>query len=369
MRLKLLSVLTLTVFGLVGCQGGEKASVTGAYGSGLTSGTVVMATGGSPAGVEVSVRGTGLTTTLGAAGNFAFAGVPDDAELDFRRADGIAASLALDGASTNMVIELAQTTAKKSSGRRRGAGRGSHAYEFEGLIVSASAEQIVVFTSKKEEVTIGLKPETIIRKGGTVLTAADLLVDTRVHVKAQKVEEAFTAIQIIVQNPADDDGDDEPVVRKEYEGIVVSSAEGQLVMLDSHRNEETFVLTAETIIRKGNTPVLATDIQPGWRVHVKATTAEDGTKTATLVIVQDDRNDDEGEVTLSGTVGTVGAADLTLETDSGVITVQTDATTSIRKKGKQITLAEIQPGDRIKVEGTTVTDTTVLAKEIEVKSR
>lgn len=371
MRFKLLSVLTLSVLGLVGCRGGEKASVTGAYGSGVMSGTVVMANGGSPAGVEVSVRGTGMTTTLGAAGEFAFAGVPAEADLDFRRNDGIAASMGVDGAATNMVIELAQTTARKATSRRRGAGRGVPALEYEGLIVSASAEQIVVFTSKKEEVTIGLKPETVIRKGGRMLTAADLVEGTRVHVKALKVEDALSAIQVIVQRlPGEDDGEDdgEEVVRSEYEGIVVSSAADQLVIFDSHRNEETFLLTAETVIRKGGTPVLATDIKPGWRVHVKSTAAEDGTKTALLVIVQNDRDDEEeGDVSVSGTVGTVGATDLTLETRNGVITVQVDASTRIEKKKQSIALTDVRSGDRVTVEGTRVDAVTILAKEIKVK--
>lgn len=368
MKVKFLGVIALSVLGLAGCRGGEKAAMTSSYGTGIASGEVVMVTGGSPEGVEVSVRGTGMTTKLGAEGRFAFAGVPDDAELDFHRGDGISASLPLEGASTNMVIALAQTTATRTS-RRRGAGRGGEkVYEFEGLIVSAAADQIVVYSSKKEEVTIGLKPETIIRKGGTMLTVADLLVDTRVHVKAQKVEDAFTAVQIIVQNRSedDDDGEDE-MVRREYEGTIVSSTDAQLVIFDSHKAEETFVLTADTVIRKGGTPLLATDLKAGWRVHVRATTAEDGTKTADLVIVQDDRDDEDAEVHLSGTVGTVGASDLTLQTGMSVVTIQVDASTKIEKKGQTIALTDIHAGDRIKVEGTKVADATILAKEIEVK--
>lgn len=173
---------------------------------------------------------------------------------------------------------------------------------------------------------------------------------------------------IVQRLPGEDDGEDEgeEVVRSEYEGLVVSSTADQLVIFDSHRNEETFVLTAETIIRKGGTPVLATDIQAGWRVHVKSTTAEDGTKTALLVIVQNDREDD-GELTVSGTVGTVGTADLTLETRSGVVTVQVDASTRIEKKRQPIALADIHSGDRVTVEGARVDDVTVLAKVIKVK--
>jgi hypothetical protein len=67
---------------------------------------------------------------------------------------------------------------------------------------------------------------------------------------------------------------------------VRSASATELVIVDSHRQEVTFVLTAETVIRKGNTPMAAADLQEDDRVHVRADTAADGTKTALLVIVQ-----------------------------------------------------------------------------------
>jgi len=273
---------------LVGCRGGERASVTGSYGSGVVSGEVVMAAGGSPANVEVSLRGTGMTATLADDGRFAFGGTPEGVQMDFRRGDGIEASLQLDASAQGMLIELAQSTAKKSSRRRRSVGGGgTKFYQFEGLIRTASAAQIVVYTSKKEEVAIALNAQTVIRHGNTVLTPADLAVDARVHVRAQGVENGYLALEVKLQEGQDDDGDDDPLPSvTEYEGMVISATAAQLVMTDSHRREVTFVLTAQTDIRKGNTVVLPTDIQPGWRVHVKATTAADGVNTAVRVIVQ-----------------------------------------------------------------------------------
>ena len=274
------------VVALVGCRGGEKATITGSYGSGVISGEVLMAAGGSPQGVEVSLRGTGMTTTLGAEGRFVFATVPERAELGFRRADGIDASLRLDQASGHVVIELAGTTAKKSSSRQRAVrGGGTKVYQFEGLIRSADAQQIVVFTSKKEEVTIALNAQTVIRKGNVLLTVADLLVDTRVHVKAQQGEEVFTALEVKVQREDEGEEEEESPALQQYEGLIVSATATELVLLDSHRTEVTFVIDGATVIRKGNTRLLATDLQPGWRVHVKASTAA-GIHTATRITVQ-----------------------------------------------------------------------------------
>jgi hypothetical protein len=372
----------LMVAALAACQGRETASITGGYGSGVISGQVVMAqSGSSPAGVEVSVRGTGQSLVLAADGQFSFAALPEGAELAFRRAtDSIAATYMLDQVSGHVVIELAQTTARKSGGRRRASGTGPKVEEFEGVVRSATAEQLVVFTSKQVEVTIALTPETIIRKGNTTLTAADLLLDTRVHVKAQKNDDAYRALLVIVQNQKSDDGDssdeDSPSSR-EYEGLVRSVTATQLVVFDSHRREVTFLLDAQTVIRKGNATVAATDIQVGTRVHVKATVSADGlTNTATRVTIQntnggddsDDDDDPKDEVKLSGAVTAVTATSLTVQSESGAVTVQTDAATRIRKRNSTITLGDVKAGDRVKVEGRTVAANTILARSIEVKS-
>lgn len=282
-RVSVVSMAVVALLVLGACRGNENA-VTGAYGSAVVTGEVVMTEGVSPEGVDVSVRGTGMSVRLGADGKFAFAGVPDDAELVFQRAsDGIAATLRLGRGDGHVVVELAQTTAKKS-GRRRAAG--SKTSEYEGILQSASATEIVIDAARQGIVTIALAPQTVIRKGGTVLTAADLVAGMRVHVKALKVNDVLTATLVIVQNEDDDDGDDDGPAVREYEGTVLSASATELVIFDSKKKEVTFVLDAATEIRKGSTPVLATDIQPGWRVHVKATTGADGTNTARLVIVQ-----------------------------------------------------------------------------------
>lgn len=282
-RQSILMLAAVAAIVLGACHGSERATLTGAYGSAVVTGEVVMTEGVSPAGVEVSVSGTGMTVVLAADGRFSFAGVPEEAELLFQRAsDGINATLRIQSAG-HVIVDLAQTTAKK--GRRRAAGSKTH--EFEGIIRSASATEIVVDSSRQPGVVIGLTPTTVIRHGGTVLTAADLVAGMRVHVKALKIGDAFSATQIMVQNDGEDDdeGDDSPA-KREYEGTVVRASATELVIFSSKKVEETFVLDAATVIRKGNTPVLATDIQPGWRVHVKASTGADGTKTAVLVIVQ-----------------------------------------------------------------------------------
>lgn len=356
---------------LAACNGRQETSITGAYGQGVISGQVsVNGTGNdTPAGVSVTLRGTGMTTTLAHDGQFTFASVPENGILDFYRADdGIAASLTLDQNSGFFAIELSKDSAKRSS-KRRGVKVGEKVTEFEGVIRSATAEQIVVFTSHKEEVTINLTEQSVIRKGGEILTFEALLVDTRVHVKARPATgEAggWDAVLVIVQREEDDDDDDgDPVVVKEHEGVVRSVSASELVVYTSKKKEETFVITADTVIRKGGTILTPEQIIVGNRVHVKATTAADGTSTAVQIIVQNTQGE---EVELEGEVLAVGGADLSVQTADGPVTVQVNSGTQIRKSGSKISLADIQVGDTVEVEGRRVDETTVLAKKISVES-
>jgi hypothetical protein len=289
-----IQVMVLAVAMLAACNS-HRETATSSYGTEMLMGEVAVSgmPNGSPAGVAVSVRGTGMSMLLGESGEFAFAGVPAGAQLDFSRpADGIEASMQVNAAAGFLAVELTKTTATASEkkSRRRGVGATREAVtEFEGVIRSASAGSIVLFTSKKVEVTIGLTPETVIRKGQTPVAAADLAAEMRVHVKAKQDGELYTAAVVIVQNDGTDgEGEDEgerPATR-EHEGTVVRAGATELVVLTSHKVEVTFAITGDTVIRKGSTPVAAEDIQAGWRVHVKATANADGSNTATQVTVQ-----------------------------------------------------------------------------------
>lgn len=359
-------LLMLAAVSLMGCNGRGESSITGAYGSSMISGEVFLSgvSNSSPAGVEVSVRGTGMTAMLREDGRFAFASIPEGAQLDFRRAaDGIEATLHLDATTGFVTVELQQakaTVTAKKSGRRRSAGRGGEkVYELEGLIRTAAAESIVVFTSKKEEVTIGLTPDTIIRKGQTLRTPADLTPDTRVHVKARFANDAYTAILVIVQNE-DDGGEEIPPAVREYEGKVVSATAQELVVFTSKKQEVTFAITDDTVIRRGSATFNLAQVLIGMLVHVKASVNADGINTATVVIVQNTRV----ETTIEGTVASVDGSTLVVTTEDGDRTVQVTNSTQIRRGNKKVALSDVASGAKVKVEGTLVDATTIQGKKI-----
>ena len=366
MRLRFLLVVAVVMaVALTGCANREHGTITAGYGDSVISGEVMMqgTADPSPAGVQVSVRGTGMTTILGADGKFAFAGAPDGADLVFRRAtDGIAASLRMDPGASHVVVALAQSSATKSSSKRRGVGRGGETvYEFEGVVRSATADQVVVFTSKGEEVTIGLNAQTVIRHGDQVLTAADLVVDARVHVKAKKDGDAYTAILVLLQR--DGNGDDERPESREYAGVVKTASPDQLVITDARGNDVTFVLNAATVVRSGNSNGTVADLKAGQRVEVKASVAADGTKTATRVTIEREAEHPPEQREYEGTVKSASATSLVLESRGSEVTFVMNAATVVRNG----TVADLKAGQRVQVKATVAADGTKTATRVTIK--
>jgi hypothetical protein len=152
----------------------------------------------------------------------------------------------------------------------------------------------------------------------------------------------------------------------EYEGIIKTAAADSLVVTTSHKEDVTVALTDKTVIRHGETTIAAADLKPGERVHVRATTVDTVT-TATLVLVQDENDDNSGDIGVSGIVKSVGTDSLVVTTATGDVTVNVDANTVLREKSQAITLADIKVGDRVEAEGTKVDDHTLLAKHIQVE--
>ena len=277
-NLILMSILSVAL--LSGCRNQETA-LTGAYGRAVVAGQVVLQGGGNPAGVEVTVLGTGMQMEVGQDGRFAFSGVPESAELQFQRADGIGSSLRVEGTSTNLVVELAGTAA---TGRRRGVGR---TLQYEGLVREVGTATIKVYTSHKEEVEFAVDGSTMIRKGNQTFLLADIQPDWRVHVKAESKSGVLTALEIKVQNTNDGD---------------------------------------------------------------------------------DDGDGDGPTMTANGPVTQKNGSDLTVDSQpKGPVTVRTDANTIIKKQGARITVDEIQVGDEINAQGARGADDILLARQIEVR--
>ena len=292
----LVPVVTVILLPLLGACRGEENSLTGpATADRVLNGQVVPVgdlSGASPSGINVTALGqvalkgiagrsalTDKGTVTDASGRFSFTGLSSGSlQLAFSRPDGINASVTVSGSAATVVVEL-----QKKQAMIRGAGQSTR--ELEGLITGISATSISVNDASSGPQTAAITPTTVIRKGNTTLTPADLKVGDRVHVKASVgTDGTLTAFEIMLQNPGT------PGVggqTKELEGLITAVSDTSITVMNaSTARPETAAITTSTIIRKGNTPLTPKELKVGDRVHVKTITNPDDTLTATEIILQ-----------------------------------------------------------------------------------
>jgi hypothetical protein len=165
-----------------------------------------------------------------------------------------------------------------------------------------------------------------------------------------------------------------PAAKEEqYEGLIREASATGITVFTSHGVEVEITIDANTIIRKGQTTVAPEDLKEGDRVHVKATTT-DGVTLARQIVLQnagddDDDGDDEGQtMTANGLVVSVGETSLVVKSQpKGDVTVQVDASTIIKRQGERISLSDVKAGDEVNSMGKRVDETTLLARQIEVR--
>ena len=353
------SVVAVAAMLLVACRGHEQ-SVAGTYGMSSLNGQVMMAGGGSPAGVSVTVRGTGQTMILGDDGRFSFNGVPEDVQIVFTRADGIHATFD-PGRNSPVVVELGANSAS-SHGRSRSAPSTPHS-EFEGLVKSASATQLVVTDSHRGDVTFTLDASTVVRKGDVTVAPADLAAGDRVHVRASKqADNSYLALLVLVQNTQSQHE------TSEFEGTVKAITADSL----------TLTSRGGDVVLQINSSTTFTPAAPaaGDRVHVQAQKSGDALVAISVRVQgsEDEGDDEPGEhhggttMTANGQVTAAGASELTVDSGShGSVTVKLDSHTIIKKQGVHIAAGDIKPGDFVNTRGTRIDDHSLLAGQIEVR--
>lgn len=280
----LLALISMLI--VAGCQ--ETATLTGSVGERQVVGTIVPAgdlNGADPAGIQIRVREQGVEAITTSTGAFVLTGLPEgELELQFLRSeDGINATLQLSPGVNQVTVELEKG---RASTRRRSAR--APRIQLEGLITAISADSITVAdASRKMDVTAAIDDDTLIRKGHRKLTTDDLEVGDRVHVRARpEADGSLTAEEIKLQEDDDDGDDDDRPAKKELEGLILAVSSDSITVNDASSGEQTAAITADTVIRKGNTSLTTDDLKPGDRVHVRAKVEDDDSLTAEEIKLQ-----------------------------------------------------------------------------------
>ena len=269
---------------LAGCHG-ENSPTSPPMGAVALTGQIVPTAdlaGASPAGISVTC--SGQVTVTDAAGRFAFASVSassrqlsafasGNVNLFFARNDGINAAASVTAGTSDVVVYLQKTSANIVS-------TGQSKREVEGLITAISATSITV-----NDVTAKIDAMTAIRKGNQTLSATDLKVGDRVHVKATiNGDNSLTAFEIMLQQSGNDDSGGGQT--RELEGLITAVSSSSITVNNaSTGGPVTAAITSSTVIRKGNRNLTTSDLHVGDRVHVK-TSGSGSSLTATEIMLQ-----------------------------------------------------------------------------------
>ena len=233
--------------------------------------------------------------------------------------------------------------------------------EVEGVIKTISATEIVVTVGGNRDVTVAITADTIFRRGDAAIAPTDLKVGDRVEVKAVMKDNVLTAALIKLENE-----ENQRPELIEINGVIKSVSSTQLVVTDAHNTDITVMITADTMIRKGDNAATTADLAIGDRVEVKASVSA-GVNTA-VSIHAEDVEPPRQEMNVNGTVTVVASDSITVHGRNGDIVVKTDANTRVRG-GDHHALSDIHVGDSVEAQGTRIDDHTMLARSIEVLGR
>lgn len=388
--------------------------------AGGTSAALFNTTNGAGAGMTVTVQGTTITTTVNGAGQFQLTSVPPGTTVLIFNGVGANAQLNLGtllaGQTTTITVVINGVDATLED-KIQGSDR-----EIEGRI-----ESITGNTLKVAGRTVVVGASTVIRHGDTTMTLSQLAVGQRVHVKGTVTGEGTTAstaaTEIKVQNMNTSipvnlegtvsgltgtatafqftlegrtvkgtsatefkggrspsfaslaNGDEVHVKGTPHEGFVLADritfededddefeGKGAVSGLSGTCPAITFTLNAITIRATSATEFkegACTSIANGDIVEVEGVRQTDGSVLAKKIESEED-DDDANEWEATGTIsGLSGACPAITFTLAGK-TVRATSSTEF----KAITCAAVANGTKLKVEGTTQTDGSVIAREI-----
>ena len=217
----------LPVVSLVGCKDSESGPLT-APGGATVMGTVVN--GDDPAsppiaGVSVRAVRTGQFTQTDGAGNFTVSGVPAGDQLFmFSKGSDVNAQGTISvatGSSAEVVATIMRHTTVVIA--PRGSGRpglpaqtptitltpvpgtptvtATKVEEIEGIVTANDGSTLAILDQRLGTVIVNVTGSTIIRKGQTPMTAAEIAIGWRVHVKGLLTSAGtYSALEIIVQD-------------------------------------------------------------------------------------------------------------------------------------------------------------------------
>lgn len=240
--------------------------------------------------------------------------------------------------------------------------------EVEGLVESLPPTTPAL-TFKAAGRTIVTTASTTFKDGSVTRTFADLRIGMRVHVKGTASGDAVAARQVEMQN----DRVDAPV---EVNGVIdsLSGAAAAFQFKIGSRLVKGDATTA--FFGHGDNPDSFADLKNGVRVEVKGQ-QRDGFVQAIRIHIEDENEDDDDnpppqppqnpEASIDGRLNAMAGAVPGLTLTVNTTTVRTSSATTVKRRGDPLTLAALQVGQTLEVEGTRRSDGSIDARKITIE--
>lgn len=146
--------------------------------------------------------------------------------------------------------------------------------------------------------------------------------------------------------------------KQEIEGLITAVSTTSITVNDaSTHGPVTAAITAATVIRHGDTTVLATALKQGDRVHVRALITVDGLMALEIKLQNPAEGGDNNPAVqqLEGLIVSISATEITVSDASrhADVTAKITDATAIRKGNNSTLLwSDLKPGDRVHVKAT-----------------
>ena len=239
--------------------------------------------------------------------------------------------------------------------------------QLEGLIESLPPTTAPL-TFKVAGRSVKTDTSTKFEDGSVTRTFADLRIGMRVEVKGTTSGDTLNATKVEIQN----DHVDAPV---EVNGVI-DSLSGSPAAFQFKVGSRLVKGDANTgFFGDGDRPDSFTDLKNGVRVEVKGQQA-DGFVQATRIHVEYADDDapnppnpppQNPEASIDGRLSAIAGAAPALTLTVNSTTVRTTSATTVQRRGNPVTLATLQVGQTLEVEGTRRTDGSIDARKISIE--
>ena len=226
--------------------------------------------------------------------------------------------------------------------------------EIRGVVKEVTASSLTV-TTAKGDVTVALTADTHVFADDAPALATAIQTGLHVEVEATRLADGtFAATLVKIESKAG-----------EIEGVITASSPTSITVRKRDGSLVDIAIAPSTVVRLGGKASTAAMLTIGSSVEVEA--LQNADKTFTAVTINVDRADKFAEI--NGTVISVGATQLEVQTKSGDhVMVNVTSDTIIRRGDQLVALGTIVVGDQVEIHAQKAADGSTVAVRIQIES-